>query len=125
MYIEHAALWVRDLEAMKDFYVKYFGASANDLYHNETKQFKSYFLSFGSGARLELMTRPDIKENDDPAFGYAHLPFATGSEEAVDQLTEKLVVDGYVLNNGPRTTGDGYYEFVIEDPEGNLIEITV
>ncbi|ATV02634.1 MULTISPECIES: VOC family protein [Bacillus] len=126
MRIEHAAIWVKDLERMKEFYETYFGAKTNDLYHNEKKDFKSYFLSFDSGCRLELMKKGGIDEA--PAqnmTGWAHLAFSTGSKERVNELTETFKNDGFQVVSGPRVTGDGYYESVIEDGEGNLIEITV
>lgn len=126
MYIEHIALWVKDLEAARDFYCDYFGAVSNDVYRNPTKGFKSYFLTFEKGARLELMSRTDVTEAHEPAMlGWAHLAISVGSQEKVDQLTEQLIQDGYTCQGKPRTTGDGYYESVVEDPEGNWIEITV
>lgn len=130
MKIEHFAIWARDIERLKDFYVQYFGAIANDRYVNEKKQYQSYFLCFGDGARLELMQRPDIAEHakqgqDAQYFGYAHMAISVGSEDKVDIMTQKLVADGYTRLDGPRETGDGYYESVVQDPEGNRIEITV
>ena len=112
---------------MKDFYVEYFGASSNDLYYNPTKQFRSYFLTFDSGARIELMHKPQINSGTDSKenHGYAHFAFSLGSKESVDQMTELLRSNGLIINSEPRTTGDGYYESVIADPEGNLIELTV
>lgn len=124
MKIEHIGLWVRDLEVMKAFYEKYFGAQANELYHNEKTGFRSYFLTFESGeTRLELMNKAALKEVSDEVFGYAHIAYEVQDEAAVDRLHEQLVNDGYQHVNGPRTTGDGYYEAVIEDPEGNIVEI--
>ncbi len=127
MKIEHVALYVQDLEAARDFFIKYFGASANDGYHNPRTDFRSYFLTFDDGARLELMTKPDLTDSGDflNRFGYAHIAISVGSREAVDDLTARLKVDGYAVISGPRTTGDGYYESVILDLEGNQIEITV
>lgn len=126
MRIEHAAIWVKDLERMKEFYETYFGAKTNDLYHNEKKDFKSYFLSFDSGCRLELMKKGGIDEVPSQNMtGWAHLAFSTGSKERVNELTETFKNDGFQVVSGPRVTGDGYYESVIEDGEGNLIEITV
>lgn len=130
MKIEHVALWASDLEALRTFYQTYFGATANDKYVNSKTGFQSYFLTFASGARLELMQRPDIaqiaRETPTQEFiGYAHLAMSLGSERAVDDLTARLVADGYQRLDGPRRTGDGYYESVILDPEGNRIEITV
>lgn len=125
--IEHIALWTKDLEDLRHFYEKYFGAVANNKYTNPKKQLETYFLTFGDGARLELMQRPEIQDSDASGFllGYAHLAFAIGSKENVDTLTRQLSEDGYQVIDGPRTTGDGYYESVVLDPEGNHIELTV
>jgi lactoylglutathione lyase len=128
MRIEHLAIWVKDLENMKAFYCHYFNMKSGDLYVNEKKGFSSYFLSFETGARLELMHQGDILESEfgrDLLIGINHLAISVGSKEKVDQLTEKLRVDGIRILGEPRTTGDGYYESVIGDPEGNLIEITI
>lgn len=127
MKIEHIALYVNDLEAARDFFVKYFEAESNDGYHNPRTSFRSYFLSFGDGSRLELMTKPDLTDSGDllNRFGYAHLAFSTGSREAVDKLSARLKEDGYPIISGPRTTGDGYYESCLLGFEGNVIEITV
>lgn len=125
MKIEHIALWTSDLEKMKDFYVTYFGATANDLYENKTKGFSSYFLSFETGARLELMKRTDVSEEvTEEKLGWAHIAVATKSKKTVDELTEKLRAAGFEVVGEARTTGDGYYESVVLDPEGNRIEIT-
>jgi lactoylglutathione lyase len=130
MKIEHVALWARDIEAMQGFYCRYFQAKPGPCYVNEKKRFRSCFLQFDSGARLELMERPDIADLpkvacDTQFLGYAHLALAVGSEEAVNALTHQLVSDGYVRLDGPRWTGDGYFESVILDPEGNRVEITI
>lgn len=126
MRIEHVAIWVRDLEGMRAFYEKYFGCISNELYHNPVKGFESYFLTFESGARLEIMRRVDVTEQvASELLGWAHIAISLGSKELVDELTNRLQQDGYRLVNGPRTTGDGYYESVIEDSEGNLIELTI
>ena len=127
MKIEHIALYVNDLEEARDFFLTYFGAAAGDLYHNTRTDFRSYFLRFEDGARLELMTKPDLTDSGDflNRYGYAHLAFSAGSKEAVDELTARLKADGYVVLSGPRTTGDGYYESCIVGFEGNIIEITV
>jgi len=127
MRIEHIALWVEDLERVRDFYRTYFGARSNERYHNPRKQFQSYFLSFADGARLELMQRPDIPPRDGPAerMGLTHLAISLGSRAAVDELTERLRADGYPVVGEPRLTGDGYYESVVLDPEGNRLELTV
>jgi len=126
MRIEHLAIWVKDLERMKTFYAEYFGAIAGEKYHNPKKGFKSYFVSFEGGARLELMNRIDIDApSNDKALGYAHLAISLGSKEKVDLLTERMRSDGYTVFGEARTTGDGYYESVVLDPEGNQIELTV
>ncbi len=127
MRIEHIAMYVKELEKTRDFFVEYFGARANDGYHNTTTDFKSYFLTFSDGARLEIMTRPDMKdlEKDTSRTGYIHIAFSVGSKEKVDELTELLKADGYDVISGPRTTGDGYYESCIVGIEGNQIEITI
>ncbi|MBO5209575.1 MAG: VOC family protein [Lachnospiraceae bacterium] len=127
MRIEHIAMYVKDLEKTKEFYMKYFGASANDGYHNVKTDFRSYFLSFENGARLEIMNKPEMIHSDKQLAqnGYIHIAFSVGSKEAVDELTETLRKDGYQVISGPRTTGDGYYESCILDMEGNQIEITV
>jgi len=114
---------------LKDFYQTYFNAEAGSKYANPTKQYESHFLHFDSGARLELMFKLDIPatktDSPDQITGYAHLAIAIGSEAAVDELTRRLRTNGYTVLNGPRRTGDGYYESVILDPDGNRIEITV
>ncbi|WP_459502712.1 VOC family protein [Bacillus sp. C1] len=126
MKIEHIAIWVKDLEAMRTFYTQYFNGTANNLYHNKTKHFESYFITFESGARLEIMRKKGIEDKPNPNItGYAHLAFSVDSEENVNQLTKTLKEAGYPVLNGPRFTGDGYYESVILDPEGNQIEITI
>jgi len=128
MKIEHIAIWTLDLEKMKEFYLKYFDLESNEKYYNPKKKFSSYFLSFESGARIELMHRPDISEfigKADSQLGLAHFALSVGSREGVDFLTELIRDDGYQIIGESRTTGDGYYESVIADPEGNLIELTV
>ncbi|MGG0077814.1 VOC family protein [Bacillus wiedmannii] len=128
MKIEHVAIWVNDLEGMRDFYKQYFGGEENSLYHNPKKQFESYFITFEGGARLELMRQVGIDDNTQTqtqTMGYAHIAFSVGSKEKVNELTNTLREAGYPVLNGPRTTGDGYYESVVSDPEGNQIEITI
>lgn len=127
MKIEHAAIWTRDLERMRTFYETYFDATAGPPYHNPTTQFRSYFLRFDGGARLELMQLPDLPDGVGTAhaIGYAHLALSLGSATAVDTLTTRLQRDGYTVLDGPRTTGDGYYESVVVDPDGNRIELTI
>jgi len=127
MKIEHLAIWVEDLEKMKKFYTKYFDMKGGDIYINENKKFSSYFLSFESGARIEIMYRPDISEqngNKGIINGLTHFAISVGNKEKVNQLTELFRSDGFEIIGEPRTTGDGYYESVILDPEGNSIEIT-
>lgn len=127
MRIEHFAMYVLDLERVRDFFVRYFNAVPNKLYHNKQTGFKSYFLSFDDSARLEIMTRPELVEKKASHLrcGYIHIAISVGSKDEVNALTEKLRNDGYEVVNGPRTTGDGCYESCIIGPENNLIEITV
>lgn len=126
MRIEHIAIWVEDIELLRSFYMKYFKLSCNDKYVNPKRGYTSYFLSFPSGkTRIELMHIANI---EDPVSrgnlkGLAHLAIAVDCKEVVDSLTERLRKDGYVITGEPRTSGDGYYESVILDPEGNVIEI--
>lgn len=127
MKIEHIAIWTSDLEKMKDFYLNFFELESNEKYYNPKKKFSSYFLSFEKGARIELMHRPDISEfidNMDGKLGLAHFAISVGSKKRVDTITETIRKNGFKVIGAPRTTGDGYYESVIADPEGNLIEIT-
>ena len=127
MKIEHVAMYVNDLEAARDFFVKYFGGTANDIYYNQKTGFSSFFISFDDGARLEIMNKPQIGEFKRPEnwMGFAHIALSVGSSEEVDRLTKLLCEDGYEVRSGPRTTGDGYYESCIVGIEGNLIEITI
>jgi len=127
MRIEHIAMYVNDLERAKDFFVRYLGGSENNGYHNKVTDFRSYFISFDDGARLEIMKKTGMV--DDPKHlnrtGYAHIAFSVGSKEAVDELTERLRKAGFEVISGPRTTGDGYYESCFVAIEGNQIEITI
>ena len=129
MKIDHIALWTTDLEATKSFYQKYFHATAGEKYHNPKKGFTSYFLSFEGVARLELMHRADIAElrtkMGEEIMGFTHLAIGVGSQEKVDTMTEWLRKDGFQVIGEARTTGDGYYESVVLDVEGNRLEITV
>ena len=149
MKIEHVAIWVKDIDNVCEFYRKYFGGVVQPLYHNPTKQFTSRFITFDDGARLEIMHRPDINvgtltESKSNILGFGnihtsvaaaltlrmfhveqfHLAFSVGSKEEVDRLTQQMSDDGITIVGQPRTTGDGYYESVVLDPEGNRIEIT-
>lgn len=127
MRIEHIAMYVNDLDTARDFFMSYFNAKSNEGYHNQTTNFRSYFLRFNDGARLEIMNKPimDDCEKTLTRTGYVHIAFSLGSKAAVDSLTERLKRDGYDVVSGPRTTGDGYYESCIIGIEGNQIEITV
>lgn len=127
MMIEHIALYVNDLEATRTFFIKYLGAASNDGYHNPKTDFRSYFLTFDDGARLELMHKPEMPDQPKELSrtGYAHIAFRVGSREKVDALTAELKANGYKVISGPRTTGDGYYESCIAAIEGNQIELTV
>ena len=127
MHIEHLAIWTKNLEVLKEFYTKYFNASSNEIYHNEKKGFKSYFLSFDKGARLEIMKRDNIIDLDrvHEYIGYSHMAISLGSKEEVLKLTDTLSQDGFKVVGEPRHTGDGYFESVVLDPDGNRIEITI
>ena len=129
MRIEHIAIWTNNLEELKDFYVTYFGAISNQKYINNDTKFESYFLSFSEGCRIEIMQKPTVldrhSKEDKNDIGLAHLAISVGSESQVNSLTELLREDGYDVLSEPRTTGDGYFESVISDPDGNRIEITI
>ncbi|MCL2633559.1 MAG: VOC family protein [Oscillospiraceae bacterium] len=125
MKINHIAVYVKDLEQSRAFYEKYFGATANNQYHNPKTGLRTYFLTFECGGRLEIMSKPELPEVGiiSEYLGYTHLAFSAGSNEAVDNLTELMRSDGYTVFSEPRTTGDGYYESCVSDPDGNRIEI--
>lgn len=127
MKIEHIALYVNDLEGARKFFETFLEAKSNEGYHNPRTDFRSYFLSFEDGARLEIMNKPEMSDapKDLNRTGYAHIAFSVGSREKVDLITERLKADGYSVVSGPRTTGDGYYESCIVAIEGNQIEITI
>lgn len=128
MKIEHIAIWTKDIERLKKFYVEYFDGTAGEKYTNTKKQFQSYFIKFEAGARLEIMQKPTIPDNLNDTIneyiGLIHIAISVGSAEKVNNLTEKLRTDGYSVVSEPRHTGDGYYESCILDPDGNRIEIT-
>jgi lactoylglutathione lyase len=129
MILEHVAIWTDKLEELKDYYVKYFEATANEKYVNEKKQFSSYFLTFRSGARLELMKRNDIPAHLNDTInaqhkGIIHLAFGVDSKEEVEAKARQLETAGYKILTGPRKTGDGYYEFETLDPDNNRLEVT-
>lgn len=127
MKIDHIAIWCDDLERMREFYTTYFACVANDIYRNTSKGYSSYFLSFSAGSsRIELMHRTDIvpaPERRGYSKGWAHLSICVGEREDVDKLVERLRGDGHRIVGEARLTGDGYYEAVVEDVEGNLVEI--
>ena len=127
MKIEHIALYVKELEAARDFFVTYLGGHSNGGYYNATTGFRSFFISFDDGARLEIMTRPEMVDAEKALnrTGYVHVAFSVGSKKLVDELTARLKSDGFSVISGPRTTGDGYYESCIVAIEGNQIEITI
>jgi lactoylglutathione lyase len=127
MKIDHIAIWTTNLEGLRNFYVHYFDASSTEIYYNHSKEFRSYFLSFDGDCRLEIMEMPRIpaSRNDiiKQFIGIIHFAINVGSREKVDHLTEMIKKDGYRVLNEPRTTGDGYYESVVLDPDGNRVEI--
>lgn len=125
MNIEHIGVFVYDLVGMRDFYAEYFGFVPNTRFYENAKGLRTCFMCApDGGARLELMTKPELEERKGQA-GIAHIAVSAGSREAVDRLTERLKADGFIITSGPRTTGDGYYESCVLDPEGNTVEITV
>lgn len=128
MRIDHVALWTYDIEKIRVFYEKYFDAKAGEKYFNPSKNFESYFLSFQDGSRLEIMQMPGIiplDRKEKQHTGLIHFAISVGDKARVDTLTEKLRADGCEIVGEPRTTGDGYYESVVLDPDGNRIEITI
>ena len=127
MRIEHVAMYVNDIETARDFFVKYLEGKSNDGYYNTKTDFRSYFISFDDGARLEIMNKPDMADEEKflNRTGLIHIAFSVGSKERVDELTHCLKADGFEVVSGPRTTGDGYYESCIVAIEGNQIEITI
>jgi lactoylglutathione lyase len=129
MKINHIALWTKDIEKLRSFYMKYFGAASTAKYVNRSKEFESYFLSFSEGTRLEIMAMPNIPENLNNSFdqytGLIHLSISVGSKEKVISLTNELRSNGFIVISEPRHTGDGYFESCVFDPDGNRIEITI
>ena len=129
MILEHVAIWTKQLDALKDYYIIFFGGISNDLYTNEKKGFQSYFLSFGSGARLELMSMAGIPDNQNDSVeaqyqGIIHIAFGVETMAEVDAKAQQLREAGYPILSGPRRTGDGYYEFETLDPDNNRLEVT-
>ena len=127
MRIEHIAMYVNDIEQAREFFIKYLDGKSNDGYHNAKTGFRSYFISFEDGARLEIMNKPDMDDQEKTLnrTGLIHIAFSVGSKERVNELTQLLQNEGYHVVSGPRTTGDGYYESCVVVIEGNQIEITV
>ncbi|MDR2914986.1 MAG: VOC family protein [Tannerella sp.] len=126
MKIEHLAIWVEDVELLRQFYIKYFSVSCGEKYVNTKRNFTSYFLSFGDDkTRLELMHIPDMENpvSRGNLKGLAHFAISVGGKDVVNVLTERLREDGYMIASEPRTSGDGYYESAVLDPEGNYVEI--
>lgn len=129
MTLEHVAIWTNDLERLKAYYTKYFQAVSNNKYSNPHKGFESYFLSFESGARLEIMSMPGIPANTNDTIkaqhrGIIHLAFGVNRMEEVDAKAKELQEEGFPILSGPRKTGDGYYEFETLDPDNNRLEVT-
>lgn len=127
MKIDHIAMYVDDLDAMKNFFERYFKAVPNKLYNNFKNGFKSYFLSFDDNTRLEIMNKLGMigERKLINNMGLIHIAFSVGSKEKVDEITGQLKSDGYEVISGPRVTGDGYYESCVLGPENIQIEITV
>ena len=125
MRIEHVGLFVSDLEKARAFYEKYFAAAAGEKYHNPRTGFSSYFLTFSDGARLELGHLDHLANDSENRLGFAHLAISLGSKEEVNQKVDQLTKDGFTLTSGPRVTGDGYYEAVVLDLDGNKLELTI
>jgi lactoylglutathione lyase len=129
MFLDHVAIWTNRLDELKDFYVKHFGASVNTKYLNRETKFESYFLTFDSGSRLEIMKKPGIPDNlNDPIekqhLGIIHLDFGVETMAQVDEKCKELANEGFRIIRGPRKTGDGYYEFETHDPDNNRIEVS-
>ena len=129
MTLEHVAIWTNQLEVLKEYYIKYFGGISNEKYNNRSTGFNSYFLSFASGARLELMSMPAIPVNQNDTIqrqhlGIIHLAFGVSTMDEVEEKASQLQADGFPILRGPRKTGDGYYEFETLDPDNNRIEVT-
>ena len=125
MKIDHIAIYVENLEATKEFFIKYFNATANNLYHNPKTELSTYFLSFEDNTRLEIMSRPNMIKTEFNLYrqGFIQLSFSIGNKEKVNELTARLKNDGYKILSGPRTTGDGYYESCVLGPENNILEL--
>jgi lactoylglutathione lyase len=127
MRIDHLSIWTYNLERLRDFYMHYFDASSTDIYYNHSREFRSYFLLFDGGCRLEIMEMPNIINSKNDSLknytGLTHFAIRVGTKNEVDQLTEAIRNDGYKIISEPRTSGDGYYESMVLDPDGNRLEI--
>ena len=129
MILEHIAIWTNQLEELKDYYSQYFGGQPNKKYTNENKEFHSYFLTFNSGAKLEIMSKPNIPENKNETVkaqhqGIIHIAFGVDTIQEVDDKAKQLINDDFQILSGPRKTGDGHYEFETLDPDNNRLEVT-
>ena len=110
MTLEHVAIWTTSLETLKVYYQTYFGGIANEKYRNDKKRFESYFLSFASGARLEIMQMPSIpaSQNDTVQkqhLGIIHLAFGVDTMQEVDAKAQQLGAAGFPILSGPRKNG--------------------
>ena len=124
MQLTHIAIWTNELERAREFYVKYFNGKSNEKYVNPKKGFASYFITFEGGASLEIMQRTDVTEEKEGLFiGLAHFAFSVGSKENVNKMIELFRKEGYTILGEPRTTGDGFYEGAVSDPDGNIVEV--
>lgn len=124
MQLTHIAIWTNELERAREFYTKYFNGKSNEKYVNPKKGFASYFITFEGGASLEIMQRTDVTEERSGLFiGLAHFAFSVGSKEKVNEMIEMFRKEGYNITGEPRTTGDGFYEGSVEDPDGNIVEV--
>ena len=126
MNISHIAIYTKELEVMKSFYCRYFKGVSNTKYVNPVKEFESYFIHFQHGAKLELMSKRGITKpaGEKEHIGFSHIAFKLDSKQAVLDLTEILRKDGFTVVGEPRTTGDGFFESLVLDPEGNRVELT-
>ena len=127
MKIDHIAIWTSNLECIRDFYIRYFDASSSEIYYNHSKEFRSYFLRFNGDCRIEIMEMPRIPASKNDVIkqylGLIHFAINLGSKDKVNQLTEILRKDGFKVIGEPRTTGDGNYESIVLDPDGNRVEL--
>lgn len=128
MKLEHIAIWTDNIELLRNYYVSFFDGQSNEMYINPKTQFQSYFISFESGARLEIMSMPNIPDNTNDTIneqhkGIIHIAFSVNTKHEVDAKAALLLANGFEILNGPRVTGDGYYEFVTIDPDKNRLEV--